>query len=749
MKRLLKYTLFGILAVIVIAVLLAGGWLGYYTLTSGPPVAPGAYPWPKDPTEAEVDSMARDLLSKMTLEEKVDQKVGEGLSRFIANTLVRGHFGIGYSGYNARLHIPPMAFTDGPRGVTVANATSFPVAMGRAASWDVALERRVGEVFGQEARAAGANTFGGICINLLRHPSWGRAQETYGEDPWLLGEMGLAVMEGVQSHNVMGCAKHFALNSIENSRFQVNVEIDERTLREVYLPHFKKLVDHGLASLMSSYNRVRGEYAGQNHHLLTDILRHDWGFRGCVSSDWIYGLRDGLKGLQAGLDIEMPGSEQFGRLPELIREGKASEEDVDESVLRILRTKLDFVTRPDPMDYDESLIASPEHVDLSREVAEQGMVLLKNESGALPLEREGLRKLALIGRLVEEDNTGDRGSSWVRAPYVVTPLDGMAEYLGDGVSVVHCDGSDPDEVRRLSSEADAVVLLAGFRYDDEGEYVNSDGGMPRNESEKEAPFGMKGGDRYPLALQDADIRMIQTAAAVNRRVVVALIGGSAITMEEWKDEVPAILMAWYYGMEGARALPRVLFGDVNPSGKLPFTIPTGVDQLPPFDPYAPEVGYGYYHGYALIEKQASTPAFRFGYGLSYTDFSYGNLTVLTPEPAPNERLRVSVDVTNTGQRAGREVVELYIGFENSRVDRPVKLLRDFAKIELSPGETKTVRLSVPVEDLAWYNPESGSWETELMQYQALVGPSSDPDTLLSAPFVVRDRANRSGGNAPM
>ncbi len=741
MKRMLKYALLGVAAAVGLVVLLIGGWLGYNVMKSAPPVSPAAYPWPKNATSTDIDRISRELLAQMTLEEKIDQKVGQGLSRFIAVLLVKGHFGIGYSGYNARLHIPPLAFTDGPRGVTVATATAFPVAMARAASWDVELERAVGDVFGQEARAAGANTFGGICINLLRHPSWGRAQETYGEDPWLLGEMGLAVMEGVQANNVMGCAKHFALNSIEDSRFQVDVKIDERTLREVYLPHFKKLVEHGLASIMSSYNRVRGEYAGQNRALLTDILRHDWGFRGFVSSDWIYGLRDGLKGLHAGLDVEMPGSEQFGKLPELIRDGKASEEEVDESVLRVLRTKLDYITRKDPMTYDDSLLASPEHIELSREVAEQSMVLLKNESGLLPLDRAGIRKLALIGRLVEEDNTGDRGSSRVRAPYVVTPLQGFAGYLGSTVELTHCDGSDLEEVRRLSREADAVVLLAGFRHDDEGEYVNSDGGMPHDEAEKEAKemgFGSKGGDRYPLGLRDSDIRTIRSAAEANPRVVVALIGGSAITMEEWKNEVPAILMAWYFGMEGASALPRILFGDVNPSGKLPFTIPTGVDQLPPFDPYASSVDYGYYHGYTLIDKRGLEPAYRFGYGLSYTNFTYDNLQVLTPVLSPDGELQVTVDVTNDGRRAGREIVQLYIGFENSAVDRPVRLLRGFTKIPLEPGEKRTVSLSVPAADLAWYNPDSKSWEIERMQYTVWAGPSSNPRQLLSRPFTIQD-----------
>ena len=738
MRRLLKYALIGLGGSLALAVLLAGGWLGYNLMRGLPPVAPADYSWPTQAGPAEIDRMARDLLAQMSLEEKIGQKTGEGMSRFVATMLTSNHFGIVCSGYNSRLDIPPMAFTDGPRGVTVVNGTSFPVAMARAATWDVALERKVGDVFGQETRAAGANTFGGICINLLRHPSWGRAQETYGEDPWLVGEMGLAVMQGVQAHNVMGCAKHFVLNSIENSRFQVNVNVGERTLREVYLPHFKKLVEHGIASIMSSYNRVRGEYAGQNHYLLTQILRHEWGFRGVVSSDWIWGLRDAQKGLEAGLDIELPGSTQFGKLAEFVRRGQVSEEDIDESVLRILRTKLDFITRPDSMTYGADLIGSPEHVALSERVAEQSMVLLKNESEMLPFDGTELGRLALIGRLIEEDDTGDRGSSKVNPPHLVTPLEGLARYLGDRIALEHCDGGDLDEVRRLSSRADAVVLVAGFRYGDEGEYFDMAGGRPRNASEKTSSFGMAGGDRYPLDLSDSDTRMIEAASAVNPRVVVVLIGGSAITMEEWRDRVPAILMGWYFGMEGGTALPRVLFGDVNPSGKLPFTIPTDVDQLPPFDPYAAEADYGYYHGYTLIDKKGLNPAFRFGFGLSYTQFDYRNIQVLTPEVSPGGEVRVSVDVANTGRRAGREIVQLYIGLEDSAVDRPVKLLKDFAKIELSPGETRTVRLSVPAKELAWYDPASGDWRIERMRYQALVGPSSDPNVLLSAPFVVKD-----------
>ncbi|GAB4245572.1 MAG: glycoside hydrolase family 3 N-terminal domain-containing protein [Acidobacteriota bacterium] len=725
--KILLFSLVGLLAVILLGTLGLVAWAWW---APTPPLDQTAYPWQQGLSEAEIDTIAAELVGQMTLEEKVDQLTGDGMVRSIITMLTKGHLGIVYSGYNERLGIPPIAFTDGPRGVVVARSTSFPVAMARAATWDVELERRVGEVFGKEARAAGANYFGGVCINLLRHPSWGRAQETYGEDPFLLGQMGVAVVQGVQRHNVMACAKHFALNSIENSRFQVNVLVDERTLREVYLPHFRRVVEAGAASIMSAYNRVRGEYCGHNRYLLTDILRGDWGFRGFVTSDWFWGLRDAVKGVRAGMDVEMPGDDHYREIPELVARGILQESEIDAMVRRVVRTKLYFLTRPDPMDYPADLLACREHRELARVVSEESMVLLKNEGPLLPLDRSRIRRLALVGRLIDEDNTGDRGSSFVRPPYLITPEAGFAEYLGDDVELLTADGSDLEAARRAAEQADVAVVVAGFRYDDEGEYLHTDGGMPRNEAEKQAPFGMKGGDRYPLGLKADDIALIQTVAQANPRTVVALIGGSAITMEEWKDQAPVILMAWYFGMEGGRALPRVLFGDVNPSGRLPFTIPTDETQLPPFDPYAPEVEYGYYHGYTLLDKTGQTPAFPFGYGLSYTQFEYANLQVAAPEVGVGDVIRVSVDVSNVGARAGKEVVQLYVGFENSTVERPIRLLRGFAKVALAPGETKRVELEVPVRDLAYYDPDSGEWKVEAVTYPVFVGPSSRAGDLL-------------------
>ncbi|HRR55999.1 MAG TPA: glycoside hydrolase family 3 C-terminal domain-containing protein [Acidobacteriota bacterium] len=736
MAKLLKWIGWTVVAFVVLLSAAAAGFIGYVLWSPAPPIHPASYSWKSGMPDEEVDLLARELLAQMTLDEKVDQMTGDGMARAAVSYLVHGHLGIVYSGYNERLGIPPVAFTDGPRGIVTGRATSFPVAMARAAGWDPELEEEVGEVFGKEARAVGANYFGGVCINLLRHPSWGRAQETYGEDPWLVGVMGSAVVRGVQKHNVMACAKHFALNSIENSRFQVNVVVDERALREVYLPHFRRIVEEGAASIMSAYNRVRGEYCGHNRYLLTDILREDWGFRGFVSSDWIWGLRDPVKGVWAGLDLEMPGDTHYRRIPELVRRGFLGEEEVDAAVFRILRTKLRFLTRTDPQDYPQDLVAAAEHRTLARRVAEESVVLLKNEADVLPLDGSEIRSLALMGRLIDEDNTGDRGSSYVNPPYLISPLAGFREYLGPTVEILAEKGDDLEAVRRAARKADVVVVVTGFRYDDEGEYLHADGGMPRNESEKQAPFGIKGGDRYPLGLKPGDIAVIRAAVSENPRTVVVLVGGGAVTMEEWKQEVPAVLTAWYFGMEGGRALPRVLFGDVNPSGKLPVTIPVDETQLPPFDPYAQEVEYDYYHGYTLVDKRGEEPAFPFGFGMSYTKFAYSDLQVLTPEITAAGELRVQVKVANTGPRAGKEVVQMYVGFENSRVDRPIRLLRDFHKIDLAPGESMPVELSVSAADLAWYNPEKMRWEIEPMEYSVWVGGSSRTRDLRRASFRI-------------
>ncbi len=695
-------------------------------------ISPGAYHWEKGMSEKEIEDTARNLVSRMTLEEKVDQMDGDGgilgWVRLGIRFGILKRFNIQYAGRNTRLDIPPIAFSDGPRGITVGHSTCFPVAMARGATWDTDLERRVGNAIGQEARALGVNYFGGVCINLLRHPAWGRAQETYGEDPWLLGRMAVALTSGVQKNNVMACAKHYALNSIENSRLFVDVLVDERTLREVYLPHFKMFVDAGGASIMSAYNKVNGEHCGHNYHLLTEILREDWGFKGFVTSDWIEGIRNGVKAANAGMDVEMPLSMHYGKnLIEAVKNGKVKETQIDKMAQRIIRTKLKFVTRKDPITYTPDMVANEKHRLLAREVAEKSMVLLKNERTVLPLDPGKIKKLAVIGRLAAVGNTGDHGSSYFKPPYVITPLKGIRNYVGKNTDILYSDGQNVNEAKNMASQADAVIIIAGLDYHDEGEYITSGKGKQIG----------TGGDRKSLTLHPEDEVLIQAIASVNDRCIVGLMGGSAIIMEKWKKDVPAILMVWYPGMEGGNALARILFGDINPSGKLPFTIPVSEKQLPFFDPAAKTIEYGYYQGYTLFDHKNETPAFPFGFGLSYTAFQYDSLTTKISDG----NIITLVNVTNTGDRAGTETVQLYIGFEDPPVERPGKLLRDFRKVRLEPGETKKIRLTLVVKDLARYDTGTGQWVIDPGEYRILVGPSSDNDKLISKTISIENESN--------
>lgn len=666
----------------------------------------------------------KELVSQMTLEEKIGQMHGYTTLLGLAVMLVRYNLKPYGSGENGRLGIPASKFTDGPRGVALNNSTCFPVAMARGATWDTELEERIGSAMGIESRAQGANLFGGVCINLPRHPGWGRSQETYGDDPYLLGEMGTAAIRGLQKH-LMACAKHFACNSIEESRFYLDVRVDERTLREIYLPHFKRCVKEGVAVIMSAYNRVNGQYCAHNSHLLRDILKGEWGFQGYVISDWVLGTRDTVKAARGGLDVEMPNAWHFGRrLRKAVLKGEIPEDIIDEAVTRVLRQKARFAKVGDHSLYSSDKVACKDHTELALEAARKSMVLLKNEHGVLPLDRERISKLAVIGRLADLANLGDFGSSQVRPPYTVTPLQGIRDRAGTSTEVSYQSGKDLASARRAARVADAVVMVVGMAGRDEGE------AMP-------GPAKV-GGDREDLGLRRIDQELITAISEETDRLVVVLEGGSAITMQGWKDRAQAILMAWYPGMEGGRAIADVLFGEVNPSGKLPIIFPENIGQLPPFDKKARSIEYGYYHGYRLFDKEGMRPAFPFGFGLSYTRYGYDNLRLSHKQIDKDGLLEVRVDVTNLGEMAGDEIVQLYIGCSGSRVERPPKELKGFTRVHLGPGETKTVSLQVAAEDLAYYDPQSGRWEIEPAEYTAHVGPSSRWEDLgLKATFRIR------------
>lgn len=689
--------------------------------------------WPRNMDSESVKQAVESLLTRMSLREKIAQMSGDGgnlvLLKLGIYVLGLKRFPNMYSGYNERLGIPPLSFTDGPRGIVIGNATCFPAAMTRGASWDPVLEQRVGNVIGREARASGANYFAGLCVNLLRHPAWGRAQETYGEDCFHLGAMGVALMRGVQSQQVMVCAKHFAVNSIENSRFYLDVSIDNKTLHEIYLPHFKTLVDAGVDSLMSAYNQVNGEYCGHSHTLLHNILREQWKFDGFVSSDWLWGIYETVAPANAGMDIEMPRGHYYSkRLYKAVRRGDVPEQKIDDSVRRILNAKLRWLAALPDQRIDNSVIACHAHRELARESAEQSMVLLRN-NGILPLSEKKLagKTLAIIGELAATPCLGDNGSSRVSPPTATTFLDGIQQYAGDSIHIIYCDGRNTTEAEAIAQQADTVLLVVGYHADDEGENLTS------NRKPVANPKVPRGGDRATLELPDSQQQLINDVCEANANTVVTLVAGSAVMMNNWQEKPAAILFAGYPGMEGGHALANILFGAVNPSGKLPFTIPASNAQLPDFDRWASTARYDYFHGYTLIDKTGQTPAAAFGFGLSYTTFDISAPQLEQKEYRSEDTIGITCTISNSGDRAGAEVIQCYIGqIDPATEPTPVKRLCAFEKIYLMAGEQKTVTLQIPVRNLARYDVKNQNWSIETGEYRIWTGNSSCHDNLQQA-----------------
>lgn len=685
---------------------------------------------------------ADELLAQATLPEKVGMMSGKGF--FAAYAEDGGVWGA--RPYRAgsgieRLGIEPLYFTDGPRGVARGESTCFPCVMARGASFDIDLERRIGEAMGIEIKAQGCTLSGAVCINLLRHPAWGRAQETYGEDPYHLGAMGSALGLGIQAHNVIATVKHFAVNSMENARFTVDVRIDERTLHEIYLPHFKACIDAGVASVMSAYNKVNGEYCGQNRILLTDILRGEWGFTGFVHSDWVMGVYQ-TYGAAAGLDIENPEPLRWGdKLVAAVESGAIEPYVIDTACRRILATQLRFETAEDPLPgYPLDLVACAAHRALALEAAEKSAVLLEND-GVLPLKPGA--KLAILGKLATLENTGDNGSSRVRAPYVVTPLAGLGSHDAVG-SIVTADEDDLDAARAAAADADVAIVVVGYTAEDEGEFIPGDLALGQAGSEaslppelvaarKNAPPRPKaiGGDRLDLALPQAQTALIEAAAASGKPVIVVIVAGSAVLVEQWRARANAIMQTFYAGMEGGTALARLLFGDVAPSGKLPFTVARDPAHYPFFDRDAQSIDYGYWHGYAKFEAEGIEPRYPFGHGLSYASFGYRALSARRV----GGEIAVTVAVANLGSVAATEIVQCYVGFPGTVSPRAAKSLKAFARVALAPGETRIVRMTIAIDDLRYRDPATHDWKLEPGVHRIFAGGSSSGD-LLQAELIL-------------
>jgi len=663
----------------------------------------------RDPTQP-TESRVADLLARMTLEEKIEQM--HGVQREPIDHLYQ-------TPANARLGIPGFRMVDGPRGVRAGKATAFPVGMARGASFDPDLERRVGEAIGAETSAKGGNVLLAPVVNVLRHPRWGRAQETYGEDPHHLGVMGAAFITGAQRH-VVASVKHYAANSIENNRFTVSATLSERTLREIYLPHFARAVRAGVGSVMSAYNRVNGTWCGEHAQLLGEILKREWGFDGFVESDWIFGVHDTAAAALAGLDIEMPRPKVYGRrLLAAVESGEVPVAAIDDAVRRILRIMFRFGIFDRRPQLAASVVASAAHVALAREAAQKSLVLLRNENALLPLDRAVVRRIAVVGELAGRKNLGDHGSSYVSPPYVVTPLDGLQTLAPDAaIDPILSNTPSAAQLARIAG-ADAAIVVVGLTTKDEGEGQ------------------IAAGDRVRLELSAVQEQLICDVAAANPRTVVVLEGGSAIVVERWIERAGAVLLAWYPGMEGGYAIAEVIFGDVNPAARLPITFARGADQLPTFDNEHDDVDYDGLHGYRLADAAGFSPRFPFGFGLSYTTFAYRALALESAAPPRDGTLRATVELRNTGTRAGDEVVQLYVGCTGSRVERAPRELRAFARVRLAPGETRQVVLDVPIAELAYYDVGGRTWLVEDADYTAYIGPSSR-ELPLRASFRVRD-----------
>jgi beta-glucosidase len=685
--------------------------------------------------ERDADEAAEQLIDRMTDGEILGLLDGDSprlLLPLIPMLLGRRPF---VAGAVSRLGIPGIRFSDGGRGVVIGASTAFPVTLARAATWDPSLEERVGLAIGLETRARGANYSASVCVNLLRHPAWGRAQECYGEDPVLTGRMGSALTRGVRVH-VMACVKHFALNSMENERFEVDVSVDEHALHEVYLPHFKAVLEAGADSVMSAYNRVRGEYMDVNRALLTDVLRHEWGFSGFVTSDWVFGTHDAVASLQAGMDVEMPLRLLRARaLPAALRSGDLARAAVLRSARRILRTIVLHAATREVAGPTPALIASPAHRALARRVATESIVLLKNETtGAEPLLplASTTRHLAVIGRLAAQANLGDHGSSRVRPPSTVSPLQGLREAL-PGVRITTNSGRNERAAAAVAAAAETAIVVVGLDQHDEGESVVT-GGVDVGVLGRAFGSGplrrlliglahlasrfVRGGDRSSLDLRPSDVRLIQTVVAANPRTVVVLIGGSAILTEAWRDRVPALLLAWYGGMEGGRALASVLTGSEEPGGRLPFVLPTDAAHLPPFDRAAKSVVYDDKWGQRRLDREGHAPAFPFGYGLGYTTIEHRLLDHRFDDTGGN----ADVLVTNTGDREGSTVVQVYAA--DVSIQRPVAQLLGFRKVTLQPGAETTVRVTLDAGPTLRRDPATRRWSPRAGDWALLAAQHS-------------------------
>jgi beta-glucosidase len=798
-------------------------------------------------TDAQIEERVAYILSQMTLEEKIEQITGDDFK----------------SKANHRLGIPALVMTDGPLGPRGKGAnTVFSAPINMAAAWDRDLTRRIGIAMGEETRILGFNLLLGPCINISRVPYGGRNFESFGEDPYLMTEMTIPIVEGIQSKNVATCTKHFVANNQEWNRFDVSAEIDERTLREIYFPAFKAAVQvANTYSIMGGYNRVNGTYANENKYLLTDVLKEDWGFDGIVISDW-GAVRTTKKTAEAGMDLEMPNGKYLGdKLLAMIEKGELDESIVDDKVRRILRIMFRLGLFEETADAYGGYINSDDKKAIALETAQKSIVLLKNSDNFLPLKKDRINSIAMIGPNAATARLGGDGSGHSNAISPISPLEGITELVGDDIEIKYAfgvklkrkelpiapesmfvleDGVTPGinaefwnnkelEGPSVATKIDKSINFSwglnespvpGVVNDDKfsarwtgklkspgsgqfevgvkadnGVKLYIDGNLVINSWTDQAPgqfktdyYEFEAGKLYDIKVEfyenigtcrvrlglapvekgnelqeaveiakDADmvilnlgmaknyegeqrdrdylelppmqIKLFNEVLKVNKNIVVVLNNGSAMLMKDWNDQVPAIIDALYPGEQGGKALAQILFGEVNPSGKLPFTIMKKWEDHPAAKTYPGDRDIAYYSegifmGYRHFDKYDIEPLYEFGFGLSYTTFAYSNLKLSSDEMTVNDSIKVSFTVNNTGKVDGDEVVQMYISDKKASVEREVKSLKGFARVSLKAGESKEVSFTVDRTALSFYDVKNEQWKAENGVFEVLIGGSS-------------------------
>ena len=698
-----------------------------------------------------IEDRIEDALSRITVEEKV--------------ALIHAQSKFSSPGV-ARLGIPEFWMTDGPHGIrpevlwdewnqagwTNDSCVAFPALTCLAATWNPEAALLYGQSIGEEARYRNKTVLLGPGVNIYRTPLNGRNFEYMGEDPYLASQMVVPYVKGVQQNGVAACVKHYALNNQEINRHTTNVIVDDRALYEIYLPAFKAAVQKGKAwAIMGSYNLYKNQHNCHNRYLLNDILKGEWGFDGVVVSDW-GGVHNTEEAIYNGMDMEFGSwtnglSKGMGNAydnyylahPYLkqIKEGKIGTKELDDKVRRILR--LAFRTTMN-RNRPYGAMLSEEHIAAARKIGEEGIVLLQNKKNILPIDLNRTKKIAVIGENALKMMTVGGGSSSIKVQYECSPLDGIKRRMGDGIEISYARGYVGDtggqfdgvsSGQNLKDDRSARQLIEeAVRIAQSADYVIFIGGL-----NKSGHQDCEDTDRKGLELPYKQDKVIGALAKVNKNLIVVNISGNAVAMP-WISEVPAVIQAWYLGTEAGNAIASVLVGDVNPSGKLPFTFPekledVGAHQLGDYPGRQREDGIfdekyneSIFVGYHWTDKQKIRPLFPFGHGLSYTTFAYGKATVNKKVMKIDEQIVITVPITNTGKRIGSEIVQLYISDLKSSLPRPVKELKGFSKIQLAPGETQEVTFLIDKQALSFFNDSRHEWVAEPGKFEAQIAASA-------------------------